>query len=211
MRTSGGDCRWMLDVRNPLQGSRSGGAIHSLRDVQNEHEAREELQFLAYHDSLTRLATRGVAEERLEQLLTNGDRAGPWIAVLFVDIDDLKAINDRHGHAAGDYAINVVAQRLVRHARAEDLIARFGGDEFVVILPAVHASSDAMNIAERMRRDASVAIALEGNSLPTGVSVGVALAHPGEDAPADTLRRADAALYRAKRSGRNCTVLDGKY
>ena len=211
VRTSGGDCRWMLDVRNPLQGSRSGGAIHSLRDVQNEHEAREELQFLAYHDSLTRLATRGVAEERLEQLLTNGDRAGPWIAVLFVDIDGLKAINDRHGHAAGDYAINVVAQRLVRHARAEDLIARFGGDEFVVILPAVHASSDAMNIAERMRRDASVAIALEGNSLLTGVSVGLALAHPGKDAPADTLRRADAALYRAKRSGRNCTVLDGKY
>ena len=132
---------------------------------------------------------------------------GAVIAVLFIDIDDLKSINDNYGHAAGDIAITVIAQRIRMSTRADDLVARYGGDEFVVILPEIRSAGDAVAVADKIRREAESPIALDGGAVRSGVSIGVAMAKSGSDA-AEALRRADAALYRAKRAGRNCTVLD---
>lgn len=206
--TSAGGWLWMSDAwhRIPDDGEQSG-EIHSLRDINSEREARDALQFLAYHDALTRLATRPVAETRLEQLLGGERRGDDRIAVLFIDIDNLKGINDRFGHAAGDQAIHTIAQRLAANARAEDVVARFGGDEFVIILTSVGALEDVRAAADRIRCDAQAPIPVNDSDAYVSVSVGIAFAGPGGD-PHDVLRRADAALYRAKRSGRDQVMVD---
>jgi len=185
----------------------ASGMIHSLRDIDSEHAARERLRFLAYHDSLTGLAVREVAERHLERLLDQESFNDSCVAVLFIDLDDLKTINDLYGHAVGDQVISEVATRIAGTARNDDLVARFGGDEFVVLLPSVRTANDARTVAEKMREAANRPITARDTSISTGVSIGVALSRPGAD-PADTLRRADAALYRAKRAGRNSVVLD---
>jgi diguanylate cyclase (GGDEF)-like protein/PAS domain S-box-containing protein len=210
VRTATGGWLWMSDAWHnlPATAEFAGGAIHSLRDIQSEREAREALQFLAYHDPLTRLATRTVANVRLGQLLGGDRRGAAAVAVLFVDIDRLKAVNDTLGHAAGDQAIQTTAQRLLRVARASDLVARFGGDEFLVLLTDVSCPDDVAAAAERIRRDAGQPMLVEGHEVKLTVSIGVALVTPGSD-PEAALRLADAALYRAKRAGRDRFVLDG--
>lgn len=210
VRTASGGWLWMSDAWHtlPTTSEFAGGVIHSLRDIQSEREAREALQFLAYHDPLTRLATRTVANVRLGQLLGGDRRGAAAVAVLFVDIDCLKSVNDTLGHAAGDQAIQSTAQRLLRSARASDLVARFGGDEFLVLLTDVSCAEDVASAAERIRRDAAQPMLVEGHEVRLTVSIGVALVAPGSD-PEAALRLADAALYRAKRSGRDRFVLDG--
>lgn len=208
MRRADGTWLWMNDVQHVLTGPADGAGItiHALRDIHVQREAREALQFLAFHDPLTRLATRAVAEERLSELLDPAPGDGKQIAVLFIDIDGLKAVNDELGHAAGDSAISEVARRLLVNARADDVVARFGGDEYVAILPSINGEHDAIAVAERMRRDAAEPIRIDGREIRVSVSIGVALALPGAN-PLEVVRRADDALYTAKRAGRDRTVV----
>ncbi len=209
IRTVDGRYVWMSDAEQQLSDTkgRRVGAIHALRNIQSEHEVREQLRFLAYHDALTRLATRAAMEERLDLLLSKDRPSGATVALLFLDIDGLKAVNDGFGHAVGDQVITAIADRLLCHVRSGDLVARFGGDEFVAILSDVTRVEHALAVAEKFRAEAARPVATEAGVVRIGLSIGVAIAEPGAH-PTDALRRADAALYRAKRSGRGRIVLD---
>lgn len=157
---------------------------------------------LSHTDRLTGLANRHAFEERLKEEIARSARYGEPLALLLVDVDGLKAINDRHGHHAGDLALQAVARALRSGARQADLPARFGGDEFAMLAPSTGTAA-AITLGERIR-SLVVVQGLEGLT----VSVGVATLHPGGQAAPDNLRKvADMALYEAKRRGRNRVVV----
>ena len=172
-------------------------------DMQELLLTRErELERLAYYDELTGLANRRSVLRQLEALLSRARRHDHALAVLMVDADDFKALNDRHGHGAGDAALRALADRLRERLRAEDVIGRFGGEEFVIGLPDARAVG-AAGVAEDVR--AAVAerpMTIAGHVLTLTVSVGWA-AWQGEDL-GQLIARADDALYEAKAAGRDC-------
>ena len=161
------------------------------------------LQFLARHDELTGLANRRELDATLEREWQRFKRGGAPYAALLLDLDHFKRINDTHGHAAGDAVLACTAGRLAEGARRSDLVARHGGEEFVVLMPAADADA-ARAAAERLLEQ------LRGRPCPAGAlslaitaSVGVAVVQADDEGPQDLLHRADAALYRAKQAGRD--------
>src|SRR5262249_40610295 len=153
---------------------------------------------------LTGLANRGVLEDRFPREWETCRRRGAPMAVLIADLDRFKAINDRHGHAAGDEVLRQSAACLSHVVRSSDLVARYGGEEFVVIAPDCDLNA-AIRLAERFRKAiAALRIVEHGVPIPVTVSVGVAgTTSLGAMAPADLLKQADQALYKAKEFGRN--------
>lgn len=183
---------------------------YTWRDVTARHQAAETLARQARTDDLTKLLNRRGVFERLEALNGGTPRTGHGLAVLFVDFDKFKAINDVHGHAAGDEVLRVAADRIRACLRHEDdLGARVGGDELIVVLHGVHGMGDAATVAEKLRRSAAIPVRFDGKSIEATVSIGVALAHEGEST-SDLVDRADQAMYRAKQQGRNQVItIDG--
>lgn len=169
-------------------------------DDAGERKAREErLEHLALHDPLTDVPNRTLFLDRLRQALADTRRReNETIAVLFLDLDGFKAINDRLGHAAGDQVLVAVARRLARCLRPGDTLARFGGDEFTILLPGPTSRRDATQVAERIAEALAVPFALHGPEVRVGASIGIALGCPWRSEPADVLRDADVDLYRAK-------------
>ena len=163
----------------------------------------QQLQWRARHDGLTGLLNRRAMQETIEQQLTRSRRAGDTFAVVMLDIDHFKAINDHHGHAAGDEALKHIAALLQTGVRAVDRVGRFGGEEFVVLLPGFDLAQAAETAEVLRARLVAQRIQREGGALSMSASFGVAeWFGPGEE-PSRLLMRADQALYRAKRSGRN--------
>jgi diguanylate cyclase (GGDEF)-like protein len=164
------------------------------------------LEQRAHLDGLTGLANRGVLEHRLRREWEASRRRGTPLAVVISDLDHFKAINDTHGHAAGDEVLRQSAASLARVARASDLVARYGGEEFVVVAPDCELPA-AVKVAERFRTAiAQLRIVEHGVTIPVTTSVGVAaFTDLTRTTPAELLRRADEVLYRAKESGRNVT------
>ncbi len=164
---------------------------------------QEELRRRATTDALTGLANRGAFEEALVREVARARRAGTPLAVVVLDVDHFKRVNDAHGHPAGDGVLREIAARLAAASRAGDLAARVGGEEFAVALPGADLAAGA-EAAERIRRRiAAEPVAVAGGAaLAVTASLGVAALRDGEDAPA-LLARADARLYDAKRAGRN--------
>jgi diguanylate cyclase (GGDEF)-like protein len=170
-------------------------------------ELNRELNRVARRDALTGVGNRLALDEAIARLLDQGDRVRPTgFALILFDIDHFKRYNDEHGHLAGDAALGRLGEILRRATRSEDLAFRFGGEEFLLLLPGMDLPT-AIGVAERVR----VAVAEQGSDglPPFTVSGGVALCDPadGRD-PAPLLRRADAALYLAKRAGRNRIATD---
>jgi len=158
----------------------------------------------ALHDPLTGLGNRVLFRERLEHALARCSRLGKDVAVLFVDVDDFKEVNDRLGHAQGDELLVALAGRLRALLRAEDTAARLGGDEFAVLLEDVGDGAEAVQVAERLMAELERPVRVSGQDVAVGASVGIAIGRSGGD---DLLRNADFAMYQAKAAGRGCYAL----
>jgi diguanylate cyclase (GGDEF)-like protein/PAS domain S-box-containing protein len=174
-------------------------------DITRLKQAEAQLEREARFDPLTGVGNRRQFDERLALAIARGRHQRVALALLFLDIDFLKPINDRHGHAAGDHLIRVFAQRLSGLVREGDLVARIGGDEFVVLsehLEIADAAQFAERTAQRMIAAMAEPVVFDGTALQTGASIGIAVAGSPQDA--DTLiAAADRALYAAKAAGRN--------
>ena len=172
--------------------------------------ATRELRHQALHDSLTGLANRVALWDQLTHRLEAADRRKPKIAVLFLDLDDFKMVNDTFGHAAGDQLLIEVARRIEVELRSADTAARVGGDEFVVLLDDVDTGDEAQAVARRIADRLRTPYEFEGHSYTTTSSIGVALAGDELTTSDAIVAAADAAMYDAKRSGRGLCVLYNK-
>lgn len=170
--------------------------------TRNLNVAHQENRYKAFHDSLTGLPNRALFLDRLQQALDRSSREGVLHAVLFVDLDYFKIINDSLGHKAGDQLLTVVAERLRACLRPADTAARLGGDEFVVLLDNVMGVDDAISVAERITEALGVPIELGERQVVVGTSVGIALSEDHESQPDVMLRNADVAMYEAKKEGK---------
>jgi diguanylate cyclase (GGDEF)-like protein len=167
-------------------------------------ESEERFRHMAQHDHLTGLATRLVLQDRLSVALEGAKRRRTGLALLMLDIDNFKSINDTLGHRAGDEALRATAERIVQSVRKSDTVARIGGDEFVVLLSDLIDSQAAGTIAAKLVAALSAPVSFAGRELAVRVSIGVCTALPGELDAELLLRNADAALYRAKAKGKGC-------
>jgi diguanylate cyclase (GGDEF)-like protein len=167
-----------------------------------EHQQRRsELEHIAQHDALTDLPNRALFDDRMSVALAAARRDDSQLALLFIDLDRFKPINDHLGHAAGDRVLKGVAERIRHNIRESDTAARIGGDEFVVLLRSVQSREDAERVAQKIGEAIDQPFVLEGRSLTVSASIGLAV-YP-EDGPdaAALSRHADAAMYRAKDAG----------
>jgi diguanylate cyclase (GGDEF)-like protein/PAS domain S-box-containing protein len=184
-----------------------GGAvlITGLWDVTPKRELEERLRHMALHDDLTRLPNRALFFDLLRAELARAARHDYRFAVLYLDLDDFKDVNDRFGHDAGDAFLTSVAERIRAGVRGGDVPARVGGDEFVVLLPDVSGLDEARTVAGRVAEALAVPHAVNGTFLPGSASVGIVLVDQSYDDPSAVLRDADAAMYAAKQAGKSRT------
>jgi diguanylate cyclase (GGDEF)-like protein/PAS domain S-box-containing protein len=179
------------------------GAVMIFHDVTQARALALRTAYLAQHDALSGLANRVLLNDRLSHAITAAERHRGKLAVLFIDIDRFKQINDSAGHAVGDALLQAVAQRLLGCVRNSDTVARFGGDEFVVVLSEVSHSADAAVSAEKLLVALSLPYNIDAHSIHITASIGIAT-YPDDALDTDTLlRNADVAMYHAKDSGRN--------
>ena len=173
-------------------------------DISHIKDTEERLRHLAHFDLLTGLPNRSLLNARLEHALTLARRQKQYLAVLFIDLDNFKHVNDALGHAAGDELLIVVTKRLASRLRQQDTLGRLGGDEFLLILESLHAPQDAAVVATDLLAVLDEPFALEsGQMLYVRVSIGISI-HPDDgNSAADLIREADAAMYQAKRAGRS--------
>ena len=157
-------------------------------------------------DPLTGLANRTALQQHLTQALSRNQRRQELLAVMLIDLDGFKPINDQYGHGLGDRVLAEVAKRLNLQMRESDLAARLGGDEFVMVCESVHSTEAVQQLAERLLHRLNQPMTLEGHTVHVGASIGIALSRD-EDDTTTLIRRADAAMYQAKAAGRNRTQL----
>ncbi len=168
------------------------------RDVTERRALEEQLRHQAFHDPLTGLPNRALLMDRLEHALARIDRREERVAVLFMDLDDFKVVNDSLGHEAGDGLLVAVAQRLKACLRPEDTLARFGGDEFLLLLEDASDADQVTRVADRIIEALREPFVVEGREVFATLSIGIVLAASARDRSKDLLRKADIAMYRAK-------------
>lgn len=206
VRTASGGWFWLRSRGHVVERDARGRALRLAgtdADISQRKATEQRLRDLAELDSLTGLPNRGLFLDRLQQGLLRAARRGQPMALLFLDIDHFKRINDTLGHEAGDQLLKVFAQRLVAAVRKSDTVARLAGDEFTVILEELHDVADAQALADKLVAAVREPVVLAGRAVQVTTSIGVAMSHPEETDGAALLRRADSALYEAKRRGRD--------
>jgi diguanylate cyclase (GGDEF)-like protein len=180
------------------------GIVLNSRDISERKVFEEQLAHQAFHDPVTKLANRALFSDRVEHALMRAGRGIPEIAVMFIDLDDFKTVNDSLGHAAGDEVLQEVARRLKIAVRPTDTVARFGGDEFAVLLDGVNGSEDAADAAARILRALDMPVEIDGKHVFPRASVGICLVGEDLETPEaeELLRNADVAMYMAKRDSK---------
>ena len=193
-----------LEVRVLERTAELAGANALLQgEIVERRQAEARVHHMAYHDSLTGLPNRALLADRLDRAMLAAQRSQRQLAVMFIDLDRFKTINDSLGHMTGDQLLKEVANRLCRAVRASDTVARLGGDEFVVLVPGIGKVDEASHVAEKIILALSEGFPLEGRNLHITPSIGICV-YPSDGADVETLmRHADAAMYHAKASGRN--------
>ncbi|GGE68518.1 hypothetical protein GCM10011533_21120 [Streptosporangium jomthongense] len=189
--------------------TRGGGSGHSAcyygiaRDVTERKEAEAFINFQAYHDLLTRLPNRALFKDRLELAITHGRRQKQKLAVMFLDLDRFKVINDTLGHAMGDQLLQAVTQRLETCLRKGDTLSRFGGDEFTLLLPSIHGKEDASQIARKLIKTLKAPFLLGEHEVFVGVSIGIAIYPEAGNSMDQLIQNADIAMYHVKARGKD--------
>ena len=206
--------RWISINTRPIfddSGKKVDAVVASFNDITERKAAEEALKgsqerlyFLATHDVLTSLPNRSLLEARIDHATALAQRMGAQIAVLFVDLDRFKKINDTLGHAAGDVLLKVVANRLKECVRESDTVARQGGDEFIVVIENVQSTAEVKLATDRMQSRLAKPMLIEGQEIYVTASIGVSLFPQDAQQAAPLIRNADVAMYRAKQIGRNC-------
>ncbi len=177
--------------------------VYVFIDITALKKAQDNLDFLAYHDPLTQLPNRLLVKDRINHALQNAQRAGTQVAVLFLDLDHFKSINDSYGHAVGDSLLKEVAKRIKTLVRKEDTVSRYAGDEFIVFMEEISDTTNPAILARKLIDTFSLPVYIKGHWLQTSISVGISM-FPKDGRDTDTLiRHADIAMYRAKKEGRN--------
>ena len=172
------------------------------RNVSEQYEAEKLIRHMAWHDSLTGLANRNLLSERLDEALKLARRLEKKVAVMILDLDKFKPVNDLHGHVTGDKLLKVVADRLMKCAREVDTVARLGGDEFAIVFTNIEDDANIVTIADRIIGSIQQLIDIDGNIIQIGTSIGISFFPGDADSPVELIRMADVALYQAKEDGR---------
>jgi diguanylate cyclase (GGDEF)-like protein/PAS domain S-box-containing protein len=180
----------------------NGGWVATYDDITERRRAESRIAYMAHHDALTDLANRVLFRQQLEQALDETERERLKMAVLCLDLDRFKDVNDSLGHETGDALLKLVADRLRSCIRQQDLVARLGGDEFAILQLAIDDQQDCAALAARIVDAVSMPYDLEGQEIVIGTSIGIAIASEGNLSPDQLLKQADLALYRAKSDGR---------
>lgn len=189
-------------VNNLLDDVEVHGISATLRDITERKQFETDLSHLAFHDALTSLPNRSLFMVRLEQALAHAERHATQVALIFLDLDNFKLINDSLGHQIGDCLLIAVAERIQRCIRPQDMAARLGGDEFTIVLEDITDVMDATKVAERIIQELDAAFALDAHEVFTSTSIGIALSSTDNQDPNALLRDADLAMYRAKTGGK---------
>ena len=203
-----GDRRSILECvgSNLMDDPAIAGLALNFRDVSERKVLEEQLRKLAFHDPLTLLANRSLFWNRVEHALALAQRSQQHVAVMFLDLDNFKYVNDSLGHDAGDRLLQAAAQRLVKSTRPSDTVARLGGDEFAILLEGIRSETDVERIATPITAAFNRPLMLDGRETDASASIGVACSRPGDDAE-QLLRNADIAMYNAKAAGKARFVL----
>jgi len=192
-----------LNCTNLLGDEHVGGIVLNCRDISERKAFEEQLTHQAFHDPVTGLANRALFAERVRHAIARTRREHQSVAVVFLDLDDFKTINDSLGHAAGDEVLVEVAKRLATSVRASDTAARFGGDEFALLLEDIDGVQEAADTADRVLETLALPLRVAHKELSLRCSIGISVVSDGSPAGAEELiRDADAAMYRAKRDGK---------
>jgi diguanylate cyclase (GGDEF)-like protein/PAS domain S-box-containing protein len=196
---------------NPIHTPKGRGVLVAVVDVTERKRVESELKRTAFHDGLTGLPNRTLFLDNLLRLNASAKRHGHHpFALLFLDLDRFKVINDTLGHMVGDKLLIEMAHRLVECTREEDTVARLGGDEFAILLEQIRGPEDAVRVAERTLERLADPLMLDDNEVSVGASIGIALSLTGEKMPEDLLRDADMAMYQAKTRRSGYQIFDAK-
>jgi diguanylate cyclase (GGDEF)-like protein/PAS domain S-box-containing protein len=202
-RMAGGEIRDVEMYVTPTRHEGSHLLYAIIHDVTERRRMEQQIKHMGNHDPLTNLPNRNLLLDRLEMALSQAKRSNNLIAVLFLDLDGFKPINDQFGHLAGDHLLQEVARRLQACTREADTVSRFGGDEFVVVLTGMGNEKFVVRIAQKIKNAITKSVDIAGRRVRISSSIGIALYPSDSTQPEDLLLTADKAMYEAKRAGKN--------
>jgi len=177
------------------------------RDISERKRTAERIEHMARHDPLTDLPNRALFSDRLDVALSLSKRNGTRLALMFVDLDKFKPVNDTFGHAVGDVLLREAARRMRDCIRASDTVGRIGGDEFVVLLPVVEKPNDAIVVADKLRAALAHPFEIDGRRIEISCSIGIAIAPDDGRDEIELAKNADSAMYLAKQQGGDAVLL----
>ncbi len=204
---------WRVVSKVPLrdQEGRVSAILCTYEDITERKASEEHTRFLVYHDGLTELPNHLLAFDRLQQAMAYADREGSKVALLFLDLDNFKTINDSLGHTIGDKLLREVASRLRQCVRDTDTVSRQGGDEFLIVVPALSDTEASAPVLDKLLQSIHMPMEIDGHELSTTVSIGIAM-FPDDGRDFESLmKKADTAMYQAKEAGRNTYCFFNKH